>query len=56
MENVKIKDYEKMIKNKQYKKLINDHINLKIFLTNKQLEQVIGLKNKDYSTKILKCQ
>ena len=48
---MKIKDFKKIIKNKQYKKLINDHVNLKIFLTDNQLEQVIKLKNDNHNTK-----
>lgn len=48
---MKIKEFKKIIKNKQYKKLIYDHINEKIYLTNKQLDIVIALKNGYTNTK-----
>lgn len=47
---MKIKEFKKIIKNKEYKKLINAHINGKIYLTDNQLGQVIKLKNDNHNT------
>ena len=44
---MKTKEFNKLIKTKDYDKIINDYIKCNIYLTDKQLTNVVELRKKD---------
>ena len=44
---MRTKEFNKLIKTKDYDKIINDYIKCNIYLTDKQLTKVVELRKKD---------